>query len=137
MARDDADETSDVDLLVSLFPGKSGLALGGLLMDVQHLLQRRVDVVTESSLHPALRERALKWVSTRLKAQPCYFNEPCGSALPGVNKTSYTSVKSNWVEITWQMMTSCVALSLPSRHTLAACARCGARTLTARGYAGK
>ena len=60
MARGDADESSDVDLLVRLPPGRSGLALGGLLMDVQDLLQRRVDVVTERGLHPDLRERVLK-----------------------------------------------------------------------------
>lgn len=60
MAREDADDASDVDLLVSLAPGKSGLALGGLLMDVQDLLQRRVDVVTEGGLHPALRDRVLE-----------------------------------------------------------------------------
>lgn len=60
MARGDADETSDVDLLVSLPPGRSGLALGGLLMDVQDLLQRRVDVVTERFLHPAFRDRILE-----------------------------------------------------------------------------
>ena len=59
MARGDADEASDVDLLVSLMPGNTGLALGALLMDVQDLLKRRVDVVTEKSLHPALRERVL------------------------------------------------------------------------------
>ena len=40
MARDNAGDDSDVDLLVSLPPGKSGLVLGGLLMDVQELLQR-------------------------------------------------------------------------------------------------
>lgn len=60
MARGDADDTSDVDLLVSLPPDKTGLALGGLLMDVQDLLQRRVEVVTERSLHPELRDRVLK-----------------------------------------------------------------------------
>lgn len=60
MARGDAGETSDVDLLVTLLPGRTGLALGGLLMDVQDLLQRRVDVVTERGLHPALRERILQ-----------------------------------------------------------------------------
>ena len=59
MARGDADETSDVDLLVTLPSGRTGLALGGLLMDVQKLLQRRVEVVTERGLHPALRERIL------------------------------------------------------------------------------
>lgn len=60
MAREDADDASDVDLLVSLPKDKSGLALGGLLMDVQDLLQRRVDVVTERGLHHALRDRILK-----------------------------------------------------------------------------
>ena len=60
MARGDADADSDVDLLVSLSPGRTGLALGGLLMDVQDLLQRRVDVVTEGCLHPALRDRVLE-----------------------------------------------------------------------------
>ena len=60
MAREDADDGSDVDLLVSLAPGRSGLALGGLLMDVQDLLQRRVEVVTEGGLHPALRDRVLE-----------------------------------------------------------------------------
>ena len=60
MARGDADDASDVDLLVSLLPDKTGLALGGLLMDVQDLLHRRVDVVTERGLHPALRDRVLE-----------------------------------------------------------------------------
>ena len=59
MARGDADDSSDVDLLVSLPPERTGLALGGLLMDVQDLLGRRVDVVTEASLHPAFRDRVL------------------------------------------------------------------------------
>lgn len=60
MARGDASETSDVDLLVSLPPDRTGLALGGLLMDVQDLLQCKVDVVTDRGLHPALRNRILK-----------------------------------------------------------------------------
>jgi predicted nucleotidyltransferase len=59
MCRGDARDDSDVDLLVTLAPGTSALALGGLLMDAQELLGRRVDVVTEASLHPALRERVL------------------------------------------------------------------------------
>ena len=56
MSRGDGSENSDVDLLVTLAPGTSALALGGLLLDAQELLGRRVDVVTEASLHPALRE---------------------------------------------------------------------------------
>ena len=59
MSRADATADSDVDLLVTLGPGASALALGGLLLDAQDLLGRRVDVVTEASLHPALRERVL------------------------------------------------------------------------------
>ena len=59
MARDDGRDDSDVDLLVTLAPGTSALALGGLLRDAEDLLGRRVDIVTEASLHPALRDRVL------------------------------------------------------------------------------
>lgn len=59
MGRDQSHADSDVDLLVTLAPGVSALALGGLVMDAQDLLGKRVDVVTEASLHPALRERVL------------------------------------------------------------------------------
>lgn len=59
MSRDDADDDSDVDLLVTLEPGTSGLALGGLVMDAQDLLGRLVDVVTEAGLHAALRDRVV------------------------------------------------------------------------------
>ena len=62
MARGDADETSDVDLLVSVPRNTSGLALGRLLMDVQDLVQRKVDVVSDRGLHPALRDRILSEV---------------------------------------------------------------------------
>ena len=60
MARDDGNDASDVDLLVTLAPGATGLALGGMLMDVQDLLHRRVDIVTEAGLHPAFRQRVLR-----------------------------------------------------------------------------
>ena len=59
MSRGDAKDDSDVDLLVALSPGTSALAMGGLLMDAQDLLGRRVDVVSEASLHPAMRDRIL------------------------------------------------------------------------------
>jgi predicted nucleotidyltransferase len=59
MARGDAGPDSDVDLLITLAPGVSGLALGGIAIDVQELLGRRVDVVTEAALHPDLRRRVL------------------------------------------------------------------------------
>ena len=59
MVRADGRGDSDVDLLVTLAPGTSALALGGLLMDAQELLARRVDVFTEASLPPRLRDRVL------------------------------------------------------------------------------
>lgn len=60
MVRDDSNDLSDVDLLVTLAPGTTGLALGGMLMDVQDLLCCKVDVVTEAGLHPAFRQRVLR-----------------------------------------------------------------------------
>ena len=54
-----ANENSDVDFLVDLEPERSLFDLGGLLMDLQELLGRRVDVVTEKSLHWYIRDRIL------------------------------------------------------------------------------
>jgi len=58
-ARGQADRDSDVDFLVDLEEGRSLLDLGGLLMDLQDLLGRRVDVVTENGLHWYIRDRVL------------------------------------------------------------------------------
>ena len=60
MARGEADETSDVDLLVTRTPGTSGLALFGFELDAEKLLGRPVDAVTEGCLYPMLRDRILK-----------------------------------------------------------------------------
>lgn len=59
-ARGDGDQNSDVDFLVDLERGRSLLDLGGLLMDLQTLLGRPVDVVTEKGLKPRIRERVLR-----------------------------------------------------------------------------
>lgn len=59
MARNEAGPMSDLDLLVDIEKGKSGLALGGFLADVSELTHRKVDVVTEKSLHPRIREKVL------------------------------------------------------------------------------
>jgi predicted nucleotidyltransferase len=59
MVRGEARNDSDVDLLVTLASGTSGLALDGLVLHAQELLGRGVDVVTAASLHPALRDRVL------------------------------------------------------------------------------
>lgn len=60
MRRDDASPESDIDLLVELPAERSGLVLGGFLLDVSDLLGRKVDVVTEKSLHPRIREKVLQ-----------------------------------------------------------------------------
>jgi len=58
-ARGEADEQSDIDFLVDMEPGRSLLDMGGLLMDLEALLQRPVDVVTERGLKTRIRDRVL------------------------------------------------------------------------------
>lgn len=60
VARGDEDERSDVDFLVEMGGGRSLLDLGGLLVDLEELLGRRVDVVTERGLKTRIRERVLR-----------------------------------------------------------------------------
>lgn len=60
VARGDADSESDIDFLVDLERGRSLLDLGGLLIDLQKLLGRPVDVVTEKGLQPRIRDRVLQ-----------------------------------------------------------------------------
>ena len=59
VARGEDASDSDVDFLVDLEPGRNLLDLGGLLMDLQQLLGRPVDVVTERGLRPRVRTRVL------------------------------------------------------------------------------
>jgi predicted nucleotidyltransferase len=59
VVRGEAQPDSDIDFLVDLDPGRSLLDLGGLLMDLQQLLGRDVDVVTEQGLHWYIREQVL------------------------------------------------------------------------------
>ncbi len=58
-ARGEAGPDSDVDVLIDLEPGRSLFDAGGLLMDLQDILGRKVDVVTEGSLHWYIRDRVL------------------------------------------------------------------------------
>src|SRR2546429_5596915 len=60
VARGESDSESDIDILVDLEPGRSLFDLGGLLMDLQDLLNCNVDVVTEDGLRDRIRERVLK-----------------------------------------------------------------------------
>lgn len=59
VARGDADERSDIDLLVDLEAGRSLLDLGGLWTELNERLGIRVDVVTEHGLRERIRERVL------------------------------------------------------------------------------
>jgi predicted nucleotidyltransferase len=60
VAEGTADENSDVDFLVELQPGRTLFDLGGLLMDLQKLLGRKVDVVTPNGLRERIRDDVLK-----------------------------------------------------------------------------
>jgi len=57
VGRGDNRPDSDVDLLVEMESDRSLLDLVGLGQDLEELLHRRVDVLTDESLHPALRQR--------------------------------------------------------------------------------
>ena len=59
VANDTAETDSDIDFLVDLDPGRSLFDLGGLLMDLQQLFGRKVDVVTENGLHWYIKERII------------------------------------------------------------------------------
>lgn len=60
VARGEADEASDLDLLVEMEPGRSLLDLGGLKVELEELLERKVDVISEGGLYWLLRRRILK-----------------------------------------------------------------------------
>ena len=60
VARGEAKEDSDIDVLVDLEVGRSVLDLGGFLMDLQDLLGCRVDVVTTKGLRERIKNRVLK-----------------------------------------------------------------------------
>jgi predicted nucleotidyltransferase len=61
VARGDDDETSDIDVLVNMEPGRSLLDMGGLLMDLRDLLGCTVDVISEhKDMRPHFREEVLR-----------------------------------------------------------------------------
>jgi predicted nucleotidyltransferase len=59
-ARGDARDDSDVDLLVEFEPGRSLLDHAALTLDLQELLGRKTDVVTEDGVYWLLRRRIMK-----------------------------------------------------------------------------
>ena len=60
VARGTADTDSDIDFLVDMEKGRSLLDLGGLLMDLQKLFGRDVDVITVAGLRSRIRARVLE-----------------------------------------------------------------------------
>ena len=58
-ARGTARSDSDIDLLVTFETGRSLLDLIGFKHDVEDLIHRPVDVVTDRALSPYLRDRVL------------------------------------------------------------------------------
>jgi uncharacterized protein len=60
VARGEEREGSDVDLLVTLDPGRTLLDLARLELRLERLLGRRVDVVTEAGLREPVRAAALR-----------------------------------------------------------------------------
>jgi len=60
MAKGSATLSSDVDLLVDLDEGYDLFDLGACLMDLQDLLHRKIDMVTQDALHPRIREKILR-----------------------------------------------------------------------------
>jgi predicted nucleotidyltransferase len=59
LARGEGAEGSDLDLLVTLEEKRSLLDIVGLKQDLEDLLHRPVDVVTEPALSPYIRSRVL------------------------------------------------------------------------------
>jgi predicted nucleotidyltransferase len=60
VARGDARPESDVDLLVDLEEGRSLLDHAQLQVDLELLLNRKVDVVSARGLRPRIRDRVLR-----------------------------------------------------------------------------
>jgi predicted nucleotidyltransferase len=60
VARGEADEQSDIDLLVEFEPNRSLLDHAGLWVELQELLGVKVDVVSERGLKPRIRQRVLQ-----------------------------------------------------------------------------
>lgn len=59
-ARGDQQPDSDVDFLVDAGPDITPFFPGGLIVDLEALLNRKVDVVETDALHRALRDRVLQ-----------------------------------------------------------------------------
>jgi predicted nucleotidyltransferase len=59
-ARGEAGPDSDFDFLIRVGPNRTPWFPGGLVADLEDLLGRKVDVLTEAALHPLVRDRVLR-----------------------------------------------------------------------------
>ena len=60
VVRGEAGPESDIDLLIEKGPMTSSWFPAGLVLDLEELLGRRVEIVTEKALNPYLRDRVLR-----------------------------------------------------------------------------
>ncbi len=60
LARGEARPDSDVDILITLEPGRSLLDLIALKQDLEDMLNCQVDVVTEAAVSPYIRPQVLR-----------------------------------------------------------------------------
>ena len=60
VARGEAEDASDLDILVDLEPGRTLLDHAALLLALEDALGCKVDVVTERGLKPRIKERVLR-----------------------------------------------------------------------------
>ncbi|MCE5249936.1 nucleotidyltransferase family protein [bacterium] len=58
--RGEAGTESDVDLLIDVGPHTSSWFPAGLIMELEQLLGRRVEIVTEKALNPDIRDSVLR-----------------------------------------------------------------------------
>ena len=59
-ARGDVTDSSDLDILIKLEPGRSLLDLIAMKQDLEDILGCKVDIVTEAGLSPYLKDNILK-----------------------------------------------------------------------------
>jgi hypothetical protein len=59
LARGEMKAGSDIDILIEFRGEKSLLDLAGLKLELEELLEKKVDVLTYNCLHPLLRDRIL------------------------------------------------------------------------------
>jgi hypothetical protein len=60
VVRGEEDEKSDIDLLVEMEPGRSLLDHAALWLELEEVLGRKVDVVSDRGIKARIRERVLR-----------------------------------------------------------------------------